>query len=49
MVGVVPNCPEANQIQIAAYAYDDGNIPYQNSSLLTMFDNTLMVCLSTLQ
>ncbi|KYQ94456.1 hypothetical protein DLAC_04754 [Tieghemostelium lacteum] len=43
VVGEVPNCPTAGQVQIAAYAYDLGNKPYQNSSLLTQFDTQLMV------
>eukprot|EP01116_Phalansterium_solitarium_P013426 TRINITY_DN30787_c0_g1_i1.p1 TRINITY_DN30787_c0_g1~~TRINITY_DN30787_c0_g1_i1.p1 ORF type:complete len:206 (+),score=59.84 TRINITY_DN30787_c0_g1_i1:248-865(+) len=43
VMGVVPNCTFANQVQIAAYAYDDGNIPYQNASLLAEFNTTLTV------
>ncbi len=43
MAGERPNCPFRNQIQLAAYAYDDGNIPYQNASLLKQFDTTLEV------
>jgi hypothetical protein len=43
VVGERPNCPFRNQIQLAAYAYDDGNIPYQNASLLKQFDTTLEV------
>eukprot|EP01132_Coremiostelium_polycephalum_P004942 gene4942-6159_t len=43
VIGEVSNCPEANQIQIAAYSYDRGNKPYQNSSLLTMFETPIYV------
>jgi hypothetical protein len=41
VIGVIPDCPYINNVQIAAYAYDMGHLPYQNSSLLTIF-NTLL-------
>jgi len=38
VIGTVPNCPKANLIQLSAYAYDKGNIPYQNASLEALFN-----------
>jgi hypothetical protein len=43
VVGEVPNCPQADQIELAAYTYDNGNIPYKNSTLLKQFKNTVTV------
>lgn len=45
MTGVVPNCSKADQIEIAAYAYDLSHAPITNSSLLTVFTTSLTVCL----
>eukprot|EP01114_Cavostelium_apophysatum_P021236 TRINITY_DN7354_c0_g1_i1.p1 TRINITY_DN7354_c0_g1~~TRINITY_DN7354_c0_g1_i1.p1 ORF type:complete len:236 (-),score=20.98 TRINITY_DN7354_c0_g1_i1:39-746(-) len=41
VVGEVPNCPYKDLIQICAYAYDRSNKPFQNASLLTIFDSFL--------
>lgn len=41
-MGQKDNCPQANLIEIAAYAYDLGNEPFKNSSLLREFDTRLV-------
>ena len=40
---LTPSTPPLPQIELAAYAYDDGNLPYQNSSLLTVFSTKVTV------
>ena len=43
VIGEVPHCKYANQVQICSYSYDAGNKPFQNASLLTIFDTLLTV------
>lgn len=43
LTGVEPNCPFVDQIQIAAYAYDDGNAPSSSNNLLAEFSTSLTV------
>eukprot|EP01100_Stratorugosa_tubuloviscum_P014656 TRINITY_DN797_c0_g1_i1.p1 TRINITY_DN797_c0_g1~~TRINITY_DN797_c0_g1_i1.p1 ORF type:complete len:228 (-),score=69.89 TRINITY_DN797_c0_g1_i1:79-762(-) len=43
VIGEIENCPYANKIQICAYAYDAANKPYQNDSLLTIFETLIDV------
>eukprot|EP01122_Echinamoeba_exundans_P002624 TRINITY_DN12581_c0_g1_i1.p1 TRINITY_DN12581_c0_g1~~TRINITY_DN12581_c0_g1_i1.p1 ORF type:complete len:266 (-),score=6.83 TRINITY_DN12581_c0_g1_i1:99-896(-) len=43
VIGTKPNCPDANKIEVAAYAYDMGHAPYQNSTLLQIFSTKLDV------
>ena len=42
-MGVNQSCPYLNLVQVAAYAYDDGHIPYQNASLLHIFPTLLNI------
>jgi len=42
VVGEVPNCPEANLIEIAAYSYNNKSIPFQHvGTLLKEFNTTV--------
>ena len=44
VVGEKENCPDKNKIELAAYAYDNGTIPYQNiGTLLKEFKATVEV------
>lgn len=48
-MGQKDNCPQANLIEIAAYAYDLGNEPFKNSSLIREFNTRLVVCIYTIE
>eukprot|EP00357_Protocruzia_adherens_P037834 CAMPEP_0114984444 /NCGR_PEP_ID=MMETSP0216-20121206/7280_1 /TAXON_ID=223996 /ORGANISM="Protocruzia adherens, Strain Boccale" /LENGTH=156 /DNA_ID=CAMNT_0002346581 /DNA_START=200 /DNA_END=667 /DNA_ORIENTATION=+ len=41
-VTVLPDCPDANKIEIAAYAYNKGEKPYQHIGTLLKQFNTLV-------
>jgi hypothetical protein len=43
IVGQKSDCPQANLIEIGAYAYDLGNEPFKNSSLFQEFSTRLHV------
>lgn len=44
VVGEVEGCEEAGQVEIAAYVYDNGTIPYKNiGTYLKQFNHTVEV------
>ena len=44
VTGVKPNCTEANRIELAAYTYDNGVVPYQHiGTLLKQFKATVEI------